>query len=61
MKRLKDKSIRIVKRMMAVVVCFAVIGAMPSGITSASATEVSQSGDTAQTTTETVNTDAMVL
>ncbi len=58
MKRLKDKSIRIVKRMMAVVVCFAVIGAMPSGITSASATEVSQSGDTAQTTTETVNTDA---
>ena len=58
MKRLKDKSIRLVKRMMAVVICFAVIGVMPSGIPSASATEVSQSGDTAQTTTETVNTDA---
>lgn len=58
MKRLKDKSIRVVKRMMAVAICFAVIGTMPSAIPSASATEVSQSGDTTQATTENVNTDA---
>lgn len=60
MKRLKDKSIRIAKKMMTVVVCLSVMASMPAGITSVNATEVSQSGDTAQstTTTEAVNTDA---